>query len=253
MLGFAAAALVIVLAGAAIGATSIGGVLVVPALTSITDIAMPRAIAASSFGFLLTGLWAWRSAWWGPGGASARASPSITFKQQLGLNGAAFAGAIVGVVLLQFFPASWARLWIAALALGSGVYAFATAGRGGSAVRGLPGVPMLIAFGLVVGVGSSLSGTGGPVMLLPILLLIGIPVTPAIATALAVQLPIAVASSATHLLAGTLDVALGAVVGVALITGAWIGHRLAAHADPTTLRRAVALVLIFSGGWFALT
>lgn len=252
MLGFAAATLVIVLAGAAIGATSIGGVLVVPALTSLTDIAMPRAIAASSFGFLLTGLWAWRNAMWGSRRSPGASSTARGWHAQLELNAAAFAGAIVGVLLLQQVPAGWARLWIAALALASGVYAFVSARRTSTAARALPATPILIGLGVFVGVGSALSGTGGPVMLLPILLLIGIPVTAAIATALAVQLPIAVASSLTHLYAGTLDLPLGAMVGAALIVGAWLGHHLAARADPLTLRRAVAVVLIFTGSWFAL-
>lgn len=251
MFALTATALLIVVAGAAIGATSIGGVLVVPALTSIADIAMPRAVAASSFGFLLTGLWAWRNALWGPGGAHDRNAAGSAARRQWVLNSAAFAGAIVGVVLLQFFPASWARLWIATLALASGVYAFVTAGRVSKAAHALPNLPALTALGVFVGIGSALSGTGGPVMLLPILLLIGVPVAPAIATALAVQLPIAVAASATHLYAGTLDLPLGAMVGLALIGGAWLGHRVAARADPITLRRAVAIVLIMTGVWFA--
>ena len=49
---------VIALAGAAIGATSIGGVLVVPALSSLLGVPLPEAIAASSLAFLVTGAYA---------------------------------------------------------------------------------------------------------------------------------------------------------------------------------------------------
>ena len=104
--------------------------------------------------------------------------------------------------------------------------------------------------GALVGIGSALSGTGGPVLLLPILLLYGLPAVAAVATALAIQLPIALAASATHVVAGTLDLGLGASVGVVLIAGAWIGHRLAARADAITLRHGVALVLVATGLWY---
>lgn len=249
MLGIATATLVIVIAGAAIGATSIGGVLVVPALTSVADVAMPRAVAASSFGFLMTGAWAWHNARDAAGPSDARSTNKSAARRSL--NIAAFVGAVLGVALLQYVPTSWARLWIAALAFGSGIYALISVGRVDAAPRALPAIPILIVLGVLVGIGSALSGTGGPVMLLPILLLTGMPLTPAITTALAVQLPIAMASSAAHLYAGTLDIGLGALVGVALITGAWLGHRMAARADPLVLRRAVALVLIATGIWFA--
>ncbi|MFY9512526.1 MAG: hypothetical protein WAQ05_16280, partial [Rubrivivax sp.] len=51
----AAVLLALLVAGLAVGATSIGGVLVVPALTDWGGITPERAIAASSFAFAFTG------------------------------------------------------------------------------------------------------------------------------------------------------------------------------------------------------
>ena len=48
------AALLVVLAGLAVGATSIGGILLVPALTVAADVPVHAAIAASNFSFLFT-------------------------------------------------------------------------------------------------------------------------------------------------------------------------------------------------------
>ncbi|MEO7402501.1 MAG: sulfite exporter TauE/SafE family protein [Burkholderiales bacterium] len=240
-MSFSLAALVVLVAGAAIGATSIGGILVVPALTSIAGVAVAPAIAASSFGFLLTGAWAWRT------NAAERAA---ALRSLLGLHAAALIGAIGGALAIHQVPNAWMRAWIAILALASGVYALATAERASAGTRPWPTGGRLAGIGLVVGIGSAVSGTGGPVLLLPILLLLGIATAPAVATALAIQLPIALASSATNIATGTLDLRLGLVVGLTLIVGAWGGHRLAMTVDAVALRRVVAVVLIATGLWY---
>ena len=49
------AALLVVLAGLAVGPTSIGGILVAPTLTSVAGVAVHTAIAAANFSFLFTG------------------------------------------------------------------------------------------------------------------------------------------------------------------------------------------------------
>ena len=53
------AALGVLLAGLAIGATSIGGVLVVPVLGTLAQVDPGRAVAAASLGFAFTGAAAW--------------------------------------------------------------------------------------------------------------------------------------------------------------------------------------------------
>lgn len=241
MMSLMLAALLIVIAGAAIGATSIGGVLIVPALTIFAGIPVTTAIAASSFGFLLTGAWGWRK---------QREERSEALRSQTALHVAALLGAIAGALLVREAPASWVRGWIAVLAIASGAHALATAHRTAPSRSVQPSTGALIVIGTAVGIGSALSGTGGPVLLLPILLLYGVPAATAVATALAIQLPIAIAASGVHVGTGALDLRLGAGVGLALIAGASIGHRIAAKADALTLRRGIALVLIAIGLWY---
>jgi len=242
----ALAAVLVWLAGAAIGATAIGGVLVVPALSGAAGMPVGAAIAASSFGFLLTGLLGWRARPSAPAdGAPPRLWP---------LHLAALAGAAAGALLVHHVPGGWVRGWVALLALGSGLQALLAGRRGaaGGAARPWPAAAGLVGLGLAVGCGSALSGTGGPVLLLPLLLLLGLPTVPSVAVAQAVQLPIALAASAAHLAAGRLDMRLALGVGLALLVGAWCGRRLAARADPPTLRRATALALIATGLWYGL-
>ena len=245
-MSLAFAALLVLVAGVAIGATSIGGVLVVPALHAVAGLPLPAAIASTSGAFLLVGLWMayrLRPQWQHlPGGLM----PVLV---------SALLGAVAGARLVAFVPAAWVQGWVGLLALASGLHALATAGRAPRQDGRWPGAIGWLALGGLVGLGSALSGTGGPVMLLPLLLLRGLPIQPAVLVALAVQVPIALASTGTHLASGTLALPywpLALVVGALLIAGAAVGGVVAQRATPLRLRRATALALIATGLWFML-
>lgn len=238
------AASLVLLAGAAIGATSIGGVLVVPALAGLAGVPVGEAIAATSAAFLLTGLLGWR----GRGPAQAREA-----LRMWPLHLAALGGAAAGAALVHVIPPGAVRLWVALLALGSGLYALLARGSPDASARPAPRGAALVAIGAAVGCGSALSGTGGPVILLPVFMLLGLPTIAAVATAQAIQLPIAVAASAAHLAAGRLDLRLALVIGIALAVGAWAGLRLSHRTNAHLLRRCTALGLIATGLWYGLT
>ncbi len=240
---------VIALAGVAIGATSIGGVLVVPALTDLMGVPLPQALAASSFAFLLTGVAALQAL-----GQQRRA----TGWGLRVLLVASLAGAALGAWLSDQVPASALRTWVGVLALGSGVFGIWAERRSPAAPGQRPPAawprPIHQAWiGLFVGLGSALSGTGGPVLLLPVLMLIGTPLTLSVAAAQLVQLPVAVAASAAHVAAGRLDLLLGLGVAAVLVAGAWAGRRVALRAPPRRLRAATACILIATGLWYALS
>jgi uncharacterized membrane protein YfcA len=232
-----AVALLIVVAGAAIGATGIGGVLVVPALTLVGGHDVLTAVAASSFAFAATGAAAlWRS----PAGA---AGPRLRW-----LHVSALLGALAGAAIAPAFPPQVLGGVIAGLALASGLHVLIDR-RAPSLDGDLPRAPALAALGLAVGVGSALSGTGGPVLLLPLLMLLRAPLQPAIAAAQGIQLPVALAASGVHAAAGRLDLRLGLALAAALLAGWWVGHRLARRAPVAHLRRAVAVCLVLTGLW----
>ncbi|MGH6959436.1 MAG: TSUP family transporter, partial [Dongiaceae bacterium] len=149
----------ILLAGLFIGTTGIGGVLVVPALTDAAGVAIDRAIAASMFGFLLTGIAAI---------ALQRQSTEVRMRDFSLLGLAALLGAAGGAFIVEWLSAVYIRLFIAALAIVSGAHALAGRRAAQARPRNLSG-PAYGCLGLLVGCGSALSGTGGPVILLPIL------------------------------------------------------------------------------------
>ncbi|SPA03077.1 conserved membrane protein of unknown function (plasmid) [Cupriavidus taiwanensis] len=241
----------IVMAGVAIGATSIGGVLVVPVLSGVAGVPLADAVAASSLAFLPAGLLGWCVSR-GDGGCDRNASVSGNGRHTpWALHVAALPGAVCGALLLPAVSVVGAEFGLAAVAAGSGLYGLVSLAAA-QGERPLPGAATLTLLGFMVGAGSALSGTGGPVLLLPLLLLMRIATGPSLAAALAVQLPIALAASAAHWLAGNLPVGLGLYTGALVTAGALVGRFLARQMPARTMRASAALCLLAVAGWYAI-
>jgi len=235
----ALAALLVLLGGVAIGATSIGGVVVVPALSGLGGVATERAVAAASFGFAFAGIAAFlvRQP---PAPPTEGPTPDFGWPAVLGAG----AGAALGAATLAWLPGRAVALVVALLAIGSGLHAL----LGGHGTRQrLPGPVALTLLGLVVGALSAWSGTGGPVVLLPLLALLGWPATRAVEAAQRVQLPVAAAATLVNFAAGRLDAWLGAAIGALVLAGWALGRHLARRMPVQRLRQAVALALIGTG------
>lgn len=245
MLTVVAAALV-VFAGFAVGVTSIGGILVVPTLTAIGGVPLREAIAASNFSF-------------GFGGAAALILQS---RRGVAANAAASAGAPAlfywaaligaasGALTLQWLPLPLVRTVVAFLAVLSGVLALRPARVHGVVPARRSAMPAAPLIGFVVGCVSAWSGTGGPISLLPILLIARVPMLLAVSVGQAVQLPIAGATGVVNLLTGQLNVVLGVTLGILQLLGWFAGWRLARHLPAAGLRMLLAYALIAVGLWF---
>jgi uncharacterized protein len=230
----------ILVAGLMIGLTGIGGVLVVPALTGFAAIPLDRAIAASMIGFLIAGVPA----------AVLHIRRSPPHLPQVWLAGAlAAAGSAAGAGTLDWLPPQSVKLSIALLAVGSGIYAFF---RIETPASKRIAAPVLAAIALAIGYGSAITGTGGPVMMIPALLFLGMPVREAIALGVAVQVPITLVATLVNVAQERLDLLLAATVSAVLLcgtlAGAWLSGRLSGRA----IKTSVALVLIATGIWYGL-
>ncbi len=225
-------------AGLLVGLTGIGGVLLVPVLTGVAGLPLERAVAACMLGFLFSGLYAafihLRRARLPPRPVAA-----------LGL--AAAAGAALGAATLDWLPGTGVRLFVAALALASGLHALASRHAAGERI---PGVALLAFLGFVVGYGSAISGTGGPVMLIPILLALRTPVAGAIALGVTAGLPITAAATAVYAAEGRIDIPLALTLAALLIAGTYGGARLSSRLSGRALTAAVAWTLVGVGLWY---
>ena len=103
------------------------------------------------------------------------------------------------------------------------------------------GAPVLLAVGGFVGFGSALTGTGGAVLLVPILLLLRTPVLAFVGAAQVVALPIVCFSTAGYVLYGSVDFALGTAAGMVATALLCVGLLIAARtARETTLGEITA-------------
>jgi uncharacterized protein len=223
-------------AGLSIGCIGIGGVVLVSGLHYLGGIAIPTAIAAAMMGYLLTGL---------VGTVVYARLGSIRWAMAGWLCAGAMPSALAGAWLSNTVPSSGLEIAIGALTLGSGAYALSGEREGGATAA--LGRGTLVGIGSVTGVLSALTGTGGPLVLVPLMLWLQVPVLTAIGLSQAVQLPIAALATVGNFAFGKPEVWLGAVLGVALAGGAFLGARLAHKAPHALLKRIVAAVLIVVG------
>jgi uncharacterized membrane protein YfcA len=225
-------------AGLLVGGVGIGGVIVVPALVYLAGYPLPVAIAAAMGAFIVSGLVGTRAY------AKAR---SIRWRMTLPLWLGALPCAFAGALLVDAVPAALLELAIGLLTLGSGLHALARPRPRTNESRALS-PPLLAAIGGMTGLVSAMTGTGGPLVLVPILVALHVPMLASIGLAQAIQLPIAAAATGGFLMSGLLDVRLASALAAGIALGTWVGAK-AAHALPTyTLRRAVAVLLVLIGG-----
>ncbi len=111
--------------------------------------------------------------------------------------------------------------------------------------RAFPGW-VLVVVGFAAGLAGSLFGIGGGTIIVPILILLGLPMIEAVAGSLLVMVPTAALSTALHALAGRThwDLALPLVAGVWV--GGQLGPMLAVRLPQRVLRRLFAVVLLYS-------
>jgi uncharacterized membrane protein YfcA len=108
------------------------------------------------------------------------------------------------------------------------------------------------AVGLVVSVAAGLFGLGGPMLSVPLLVICGLPLLPALAAAQAQSVVIASVGTLGYLVHGSIDWALAALVGIPELAGVVIGWKIA-HAVPVRkLKYALAGTLLALAPYLAL-
>jgi uncharacterized membrane protein YfcA len=225
-------------AGLLIGCVGIGGVILVPALVYLAGQSFPVAIAAALGAFIVSGL---------VGVYEYSKAGSIRWRPTAWLWAGALPCGLAGAWLVSTVAPALLELAIGLLAAASGLGVLLRRDSAPTRARALS-APSFTAIGAVTGLVSALTGTGGPLVLVPILLSLDVPTLAALGLAQGIQLPIAVAATAGNALSGALDARLALVLAGGIAVGTWLGAK-AAHAAPTRrLRQAVAVLLVLVGG-----
>ncbi len=234
MIGIAALALV---SGVLIGCIGIGGVLLVPCL-SLAGIGVHAAIGASMFSFIFSGgIGVWLYACHG----------SIQWRSAAWLAAGAAPGALLGAVLAAHTGGEILLMLVGATVVFAGwrVLRRQSGGPDHGAVRFES--PLLVGIGAAVGIASAVTGTGGPVLLVPLLMWWGVPVLASVGLGQAIQVPIALMASLGNFWTGSLDLPLAALLSIGITLGSAVGARVA-HAVPAVfLARVVAVALVLVG------
>ena len=218
--------------GFAVGATGIGGIVLVPFLTLALGIDVQRAIAAALVSYIPSGLVAvWLYARRG----------SIRGRMALPLVIASSPAAFLGAVAAGKAPAGLLEALIGLIMLLGGINGLWP--RKEAVETRMPGPPVLAGLGGITGFLAAMTGAGGALILMPLLMLYEAPVLLSIGLGQSIALPIATVATITNLSHGAVDVEIALMLAVSLSVGIAIGTPVA-HALPQAVLKGVLSAMI---------
>jgi len=225
-------------AGLLIGAVGIGGVILVPALVYFGGVPIHGAIAGAMMSYILTGL---------VGTIFYARARSIRWDMVGWLWAGAMPAALAGAFTANLISAVLLEVLIGLLTASSGLHALASRPVDRASHTKSISNPALGLIGAVTGFVSAVSGTGGPLVLVPVLMWLELPVLTAVGLSQVIQLPIALLATAGNLSYGSLDLTFGGLLATGLAIGAWAGATIAHTVPRALLRRMVSIVLVVVG------
>ena len=223
------------------GAVGPGGILLIPAFVILGGLDIHEATATTLFVFLFTGLlgtWLfyrrghiyWR----------------IAIPVCIGSVAFSYLGALVNAMV----ESRLLTILIAGVIVFSGAYLLLPAHRAEGSYRdghGASQQALLLAIGALSGFGSGLSGAGGAVFCVPLMLIFGFMPFAAIGTSQVLQIVVAASGTVGNLQYGSVDFMAAAWVAVFALAGVVIGVRTAHAASALVQRRMVAGLCVVVG------
>jgi uncharacterized protein len=233
-------AAVAVVVGFFIGAVGVGGVLLIPFLVILGGLGIHAAAATALFTFLFTGLL---------GSYLFQRRGTISWRLALPVCAGAVVFGYLGTLAAARIGDVTLTAVIAAIIIVAGIYIFlpqrhAARERDGRA----PGdMPLLAAVGIASGFGSGLSGAGGPLFCVPLMVILGFAPLAAVGASQVLQIVAALSSSLAAVQDGRIDFGVAAWVTGFELAGVALGVRLAHAVSGAVLRRMAAGLCIAVG------
>lgn len=222
--------------GFLIGLVGVGGILVVPLLSGTMGLDERDAIGTSLASFVCLGVV----------GAYSRMRAARPSPQEWLLYLAMIPAAAAGALALGVIPNIVLSMVVAAGTFATGVWAVL--------VKELPsdrpfrpGLTRSAVYGAFTGSASALTGTGGPLVLMPLLLWLGVAAGEALALSKAAQLPIALTATITRAQSSAINYGVAGGLTVTLVAGMILGTRVSAHVSANHLRRTIGYALASVG------
>lgn len=234
-------AAVAVIVGFFTGAVGPGGVLLIPAFVLIAGLDIHEATATALFIFFFTGVlgtWLFHR--------RGHVDWRVTLPVCLGSVAFSYLGALANA-LVASRPLT---IIIAALIAFSGTYLLLPTRHGVGNYRegrGAPQQALLLGIGALSGFGSGLSGAGGALFSVPLMLVFGFVPLAAIGTSQVLQIVVATSGTIGNLQYGSVHFMTAAWVSVFALLGVLVGARTAHAVNAITQRRMVAGLCIAVG------
>lgn len=224
-----------------IGLTSIGGMLVVPGLVFLLGFDVATAIPATMLAFLPAAI---------IGLVMILRMGSLDRPANAALWIGATPGALLGALALPYVAVG-ALYWLMVVIMAvSGLRALGLGPRVQSATT-LPKRGELAATGFVVGVVSAITGTGGPVTLVPIMMLRGVAPVSIVPLAQAITIPITGLASLGYWTRGAVDPHVTLVLAAGCTFGIVLGIRAKPLVPAARITPLIAVVLVASAAVLA--
>ena len=155
-------------------------------------------------------------------------------------------GAYLGAATTWVTPGVILEGVIGFLVLLSGVQALRGPSDTAESVVNLKPMSLMV-IGLVTGFGSSITGTGGPLVLIPILIWMQVPILTAVGLSQVIQIPIALLATTGNLMFGRIEWLIGMGIATLLVLGVVVGARIAHRISRVALKRFIAFALLLVG------
>lgn len=229
-----------VIIGVIIGASGVGGVLLIPALAFLGPASIHEAMASALFSFFFTGViatWAFQR------------HGSICWKTAVPVCAGSLLTSYAGAYVNAYTDAFTLNLVLSGIIIITSAYALRplktfnlaeSLGAGGK-------LRLLVGLGLGVGFLCGLTGIGGGLVSIPIMLVLGFNPLASIATGQVLQLVVAISGSVSNISNGFVRFELIWWVTLLEVAGVFAGVRLA-HAIPVNhLKLSVSLLCLALG------
>lgn len=242
-----AALLIVIALFAGVGITAIGpgGVFVTIALFALTPLSTAEVAGTASATFVATGLLG--SAVYFQSGEFAQ---GYAREMAIVLSGASILGAVAGSQLNLLLPERvfgyLLSLFVACIGMVI-VYRERVGLQPSNRLDSVPDRQRRILIGTIgfgIGVLGGLLGVGGPVVAVPILVVLGVPMLVAVAVAQVQSIFISGFAAASYAAVGAVSIPVALLVGVPQLVGVLAGWKVAHLVDPHRLRVALGVVLV---------
>lgn len=229
------------------GSTSVGGVLLIPTLDACLDLGLRTVMGTVLFSFFFAGL---------VGSYMHCKAGRMHWRVALPLCLGCLASGYPGAVSKEYVsvPALNAILAVAIIIAGATSLKPVAVKPPTAEDAPLP-LPsktkdvQLFLIGVIVSFLSAMTGAGGPVLSVPVMLVLGYPPLMTIAVAQPLQVAVTFSGSIGNMVTGAIDYPAAALITVLMMTGVAIGVYAVRFFKPDTLKKAVALMCVGTGAY----